>query len=176
MAVPPNLMMNMMPPHMLAQFGMPHMMQAMNPMQQFMPPGAAGMQMMPPPHQMIPPRPLFPAAATSSMNQPMSQPKPTFPAYRYAKRRRKASFNPFSTKLSWQSFQQCDDKRSADDEHSGRGRRRSRPGATEGTEPDPRLGSYLKDNASAGGLESGGDPRAKAKVSQAHHDRDCQRD
>lgn len=82
-AAQPNMMMaNMMPPHMLAQFGMPHMMGAMNPMQ-YMAQTAGGIPMMPPPHQMIPPRPLFPAVATSAMNQPsMSQVKPTFPAYR----------------------------------------------------------------------------------------------
>lgn len=85
MAPQPNMMMNIMPPHMLAQFGMPHMMQAMNPMQQFMaPPGAGGMPMMPPP-QMMPTRPLFPAAATSSINPSMPQSKPTFPAYRLVK-------------------------------------------------------------------------------------------
>lgn len=67
----PNMMMtNMMPPHMMAQFGMGMPMMP----QQFIP-------MMP--HQMMQPRPLFPAAAaTSSVGQHQMAPKPTFPAYR----------------------------------------------------------------------------------------------
>lgn len=67
----PNMMMaNMMPPHMMAQFGMGMPM----PMQPFMP-------MMP--HQMMQPRPLFPAAAAAStVGQHQMPPKPTFPAYR----------------------------------------------------------------------------------------------
>lgn len=71
MMQPPNMMMpNMMPPHMMAQFGMGMPM----PMQPFLP-------MMP--HQMMQPRPLFPAAAaTSSVPQHQIPPKPTFPAYR----------------------------------------------------------------------------------------------
>ncbi|XP_031623250.1 BUB3-interacting and GLEBS motif-containing protein ZNF207-like isoform X2 [Contarinia nasturtii] len=67
----PNMMMaNMMPPHMMAQFGMGMPMMP----QQF----AMGMQMMP--HQMMQPRPLFPAATSSVGQHPMA-PKPTFPAY-----------------------------------------------------------------------------------------------
>lgn len=73
-------MMGQMPPHMMAhQF--PPMQAMMTPMGH-MPPymtGHAGMSIMPP---MIggPPRPLFPAAATS-VNNVVSQAKPTFPAY-----------------------------------------------------------------------------------------------
>lgn len=81
-----NIMMpNMMPPHMMAQYGaMPPMMGPMGHMpHQYM---GGGMPMMPPPHGMMgaPPRPLFPAAASSVGQQTMapSQPKPTFPAYR----------------------------------------------------------------------------------------------
>lgn len=71
----PNMMMaNMMPPHMMAQFGMGMPM----PMQPFIP-------MMP--HQMMQPRPLFPAAAAAATPPPVGQhqmaQKPTFPAYRF---------------------------------------------------------------------------------------------
>lgn len=77
-----NMMMpNMMPPHMLAQWP-PHMMPPMAPMpHQYMAAGPGGLPMMPPP-QMMPPRPLFPAAAASVGQTPITQSKPTFPAYR----------------------------------------------------------------------------------------------
>lgn len=73
------MMPNMMPPHMMAQFGMPPMG-----MPQFIP-------MMPMPHQMVPSRPLFPAAAapSSTIQHQMPQ-RPTFPAYRFVT---KYSFN-----------------------------------------------------------------------------------
>lgn len=80
---PAGMMMNMMHHH--AQFGgMPHMMMGAVP--GFMNAGPGGMPMMQP-HMMggPPPRPLFPAAATSMppnasmLQQPA---KPTFPAYR----------------------------------------------------------------------------------------------
>lgn len=70
----PNMMMaNMMPPHMMAQYGMQMPMP-------FIP--------MMPPQMMQPQRPpLFPAAAnaaatTSTVSQHQMAPKPTFPAYR----------------------------------------------------------------------------------------------
>lgn len=85
--IPPQPMMmpNMMPPHMMAQFAPmpPHMnMMGMG----FMPPGMMPGMMPPQPHQMLgaPPRPLFPAAASTASQHHLaqSQSKPTFPAYR----------------------------------------------------------------------------------------------
>ncbi|XP_017854750.1 BUB3-interacting and GLEBS motif-containing protein ZNF207 [Drosophila busckii] len=91
MSVPPPMMMppNMMPPHMLGQYGM-GMMQHMPPLPPY------PMQMMAP--HMMPPRPIFPAMATTSAAAAaavvhhhhqqqqqhaaaMAQQKPTFPAY-----------------------------------------------------------------------------------------------
>lgn len=69
------MMPNMMPPHMMSQYGMP-MMTPMGPMPPYMT-NPQQMQMM---QQMMggPPRPLFPAVVSSVQTQP----KPTFPAYR----------------------------------------------------------------------------------------------
>lgn len=79
--MPQGMIPHMMPPHMMAQYGsMPPMMGAPMAPHQYM-------SMMPPPHGMMmnaPPRPLFPAAASANQKQaPPSQPKPTFPAYRF---------------------------------------------------------------------------------------------
>lgn len=70
------VMTNMMAPHMMGQFG-PMGMMPMGPMPPYM--GAPpGMQMFPPHMQQ---RPLFPAAATSTVASSAAQAKPTFPAY-----------------------------------------------------------------------------------------------
>lgn len=85
---PAGMMMNMMQHHQQMQFGgMPHMMGGMP---GFMGAGPGGMPMMQP-HMMggPPPRPLFPAAATSMANGAgmlQQQAKPTFPAYRYGRK------------------------------------------------------------------------------------------
>ncbi|XP_037042215.1 BUB3-interacting and GLEBS motif-containing protein ZNF207 isoform X2 [Bradysia coprophila] len=73
---PTMMMPNMMPPHMMGQYG--HMpMMPMGPM----PPYMANPQQMQMMQQMMggPPRPLFPAAA--AVSSVPTQPKPTFPAY-----------------------------------------------------------------------------------------------
>lgn len=71
---------NMLPPHMMGQFGAMGMMTPMGAIPQYMsaPPG---MQMMPPPMLGGPPRPLFPAAMGAVTS--VAQTKATFPAYRY---------------------------------------------------------------------------------------------
>lgn len=75
---PAMLMQNMMPPHMMGQFGGPMGMMPMGPMPPYMA-GPPGMQQMMQHHMMgAQQRPLFPAAAAVSA----AQPKPTFPAYR----------------------------------------------------------------------------------------------
>jgi hypothetical protein len=74
---PAMMMPNMMPPHMMGQYGHMPMMTPMGPM----PPYMANPQQMQMMQQMMggPPRPLFPAAA--AVSSVPTQPKPTFPAY-----------------------------------------------------------------------------------------------
>lgn len=83
LSVPPQpgmMLPNMMPPHLMGQYGQMATMMAPMGHMQYMPPG--GMQMMQ--HMMaaggVPPRPLFPSGAASTVVS--AQPKPTFPAYR----------------------------------------------------------------------------------------------
>lgn len=78
---PTMMMPNMMPPHMMGQYGHMPMMTPMG----HMPPYMANPQQMQMMQQMMggPPRPLFPAAA--AVSSVPTQPKPTFPAYRFVK-------------------------------------------------------------------------------------------
>lgn len=82
MMMPPN----MMPPHMMGQFGHMSMMPPIAPMP-FMGPGGIPMGL--PPH-LMPPRPMFPTAAMAATTSAAAahaaaaaaSQKPTFPAYR----------------------------------------------------------------------------------------------